>query len=261
MMKNDCPKRVLTVDRGNTSIKLSIFEQGVKVRMLRLYDPVISLIIDFIDEEEADGAIVCAVGLPVPEPVMNHLKEKYGRSLLVFDHDTHLPIAIEYRSRATLGLDRIAAVVAATDIFPGKDVVVVDAGTALTVDRVLSGGVMLGGNISPGLGMRFESLHAHTSSLPLVNADGPLPEFGIDTQTAIRCGVVRGMVAEIMSAVEPGVSMLLCGGDAQIIAPLLDIPSDKFHLTEDAVGIGLDIIWHEVMLRRRIWNSKRPDTI
>ena len=260
-MKNDCPKRVLTVDRGNTSIKLSVFENGEKVLMLRLYSPEVSVLSQFIDEVEADGAIVCAVGLPVPDDIIAQLREKFGRALLIFDHDTHLPIAIEYRSRATLGLDRIAAVVAATDIFPGKDVVVVDAGTALTVDRVLSGGVMLGGNISPGMSMRFESLHSHTSSLPLVTADGPLPEFGIDTETAIRCGVVRGMVAEILSALEPEESMLLCGGDSRVIAPLLDIPEDRLHVTEDAVGMGLDIIWHEIMRRREVWNSKRPDII
>ncbi len=84
------------------------------------------------------------------------------------DHATPLPLVNRYRTPDTLGYDRIAAAVGAYTIFPGKTVLVIDAGTAITYDIVTAGGEYLGGNISPGLEIRFKSLNKYTNRLPLL---------------------------------------------------------------------------------------------
>jgi type III pantothenate kinase len=74
---------------------------------------------------------------------------------------------------------------------------VIDAGTCITYDFIDGQGNYHGGNISPGMEMRFQALHAFTSKLPVVSAEGELPSFGQSTETAIRSGVIRGIEYEI----------------------------------------------------------------
>jgi type III pantothenate kinase len=127
---------------------------------------------------------------------------------------------------------------------PGEAVLVADAGTAVTVDLVADGHFR-GGNISPGLKLRFRSLNAFTSRLPLVGAEGELPVWGHDTTTAIRAGVVRGLVAELRAAFEAAAAghdalrMTLTGGDAEILAPLLSQAGVPVSVDSQAVGRGL----------------------
>jgi type III pantothenate kinase len=82
-----------------------------------------------------------------------------------------LPFKNSYLSKETLGKDRIAAIAAASFLYPGQNVLVVDAGTAITYDIKTSQEEYPGGNISPGLMMRFEALHRFTSQLPLLQPD------------------------------------------------------------------------------------------
>lgn len=108
-----------------------------------------------------------------------------------------LPLKIGYATPETLGFDRIADCVGAMGLYPGKALLVVDAGTCITYNYVSEGGVFLGGNISPGPEMRFRALHEHTARLPYV---APAMEFGgigQSTETAIRNGVLEGMLFEL----------------------------------------------------------------
>ena len=123
-------------------------------------------------------------------------------------------------------------------------VLVVDAGTAVTCDLVADRR-FLGGNISPGLKLRFHSLHEFTSRLPLVSPDGELPVFGHDTQTAIRAGVMNGLVWELAGAFETArseyknIKMVITGGDAAILAPLLAEHGIEAVADSETVGRGL----------------------
>ena len=148
---------------------------------------------------------------------------------------------MEYDSRNTLGADRVAAAAGAQTAMP---TLVVDAGTAVTEDLVAEGR-FLGGNISPGLSLRFRALNGYTSRLPLVGPDGELPDFGHDTVTAIRAGVLNGLLAEIrgvrdMAARRFGnVKILLTGGDAGILSGLLADEGIKVEVDLALVGRGL----------------------
>ena len=79
-----------------------------------------------------------------------------------------LPIKVRYKTPETLGRDRLAAAVGANYLQPGKDLLVIDAGTAITYELVDASGSYLGGNISPGMTTRFRALNQFTKKLPLV---------------------------------------------------------------------------------------------
>ena len=89
----------------------------------------------------------------------------------ILSYNSHLPFKIEYDTPETLGPDRIAAAAGAYKFYHGKEVLIIDAGTAITFD-FLVGRFYKGGNISPGLTMRFKALNKFTDKLPLVIAYG-----------------------------------------------------------------------------------------
>ena len=116
-------------------------------------------------------------------------------------------------------MDRLAAVVGANYLSPGRNLLVVDAGTALTYEFIDAEGNYWGGNISPGIYTRFKTLNACCDKLPLIERKGETPEFGFDTETAIRAGVIRGIEFEIIGYITllqkkyPDLLVFLTGGD------------------------------------------------
>lgn len=110
---------------------------------------------------------------------------------------TPIPIINKYSTPLTLGADRLAAAVGANALSPGRDILIVDVGTCVTFDFVNSAGEYLGGNISPGPTMRLKALNHFTARLPLVERKGSTPDIGVDTETAIRSGVLNGIKYEI----------------------------------------------------------------
>ncbi len=136
-----------------------------------------------------------------------------------FDHQTAVPIGNLYESKETLGLDRLAAAVGGIVLFPNKELLVIDAGTAITFDLVDKNHHFLGGNISPGLKIRFRALHEFTKKLPEIESADPWPMIGKTTEEAIRAGVQNGMIFEIDGMIDhvrkdwPQCQVILTGGD------------------------------------------------
>ncbi|MDP3461703.1 MAG: type III pantothenate kinase [Bacteroidales bacterium] len=112
-------------------------------------------------------------------------------------HMIPLPFSLNYNTPATLGPDRIAAVAAAWERFPNKNVLIIDMGTCITYDIITSQGVYEGGAISPGIRMRLKALHSYTGKLPLVEPAGETPFTGKSTVESILAGVMFGVQAEI----------------------------------------------------------------
>ena len=106
------------------------------------------------------------------------------------------------------------------DVFPNKNSLVIDAGTAITYDFVDNHRNYKCGAISPGIKMRFESLHTFTERLPLVAKEGELQLIGNSTETCIRSGVLNGVIAEMEGTINnykqlyPDLGVVLCGGDS-----------------------------------------------
>ncbi len=124
------------------------------------------------------------------------LKAKLA-TFFVLDEQMALPIQIGYETPHTLGKDRIAAVVGAQCLRPKRDVLVIDAGTAITYELLEASGLYVGGNISPGMTTRFRALHHFTQKLPLVSEPEEVPWVGVSTVSAIQAGVVNGIVLEM----------------------------------------------------------------
>ena len=212
----------LTIDNGNTSVKVAFFIGTELVATNRFMRRDVRLLDRFISTYKPDSAIMCSTASSeASQRVEELINGRCGR-VMNLTHETPMPITLGYRTPQTLGRDRIATAVGAWSIAQGGDVLVIDAGTAITYDLVTADGCFVGGNIAPGLGLRFKSLHEHTGRLPLVDADGDTPVMGYDTQTAIRSGVLLGLLGEIWSCIatlkvsHPGLTVFLTGGDGSL---------------------------------------------
>lgn len=130
------------------------------------------------------------------------LIQSVGIDAICFDPAaTPIPLENRYHTPTTLGPDRLAAAVGASALYPGHDVMIVDFGTAITIDYVV-GGAFVGGNISPGVTTRFRALADYTARLPLCSPTEQVLEYGRTTHEAIEQGVMRGVEQEIRGYVD-----------------------------------------------------------
>jgi type III pantothenate kinase len=174
------------------------------------------------------GAAV--VGLSVnPEQaksVQEAVDRATGQAVRWIGRDIELPITVLTDDPAKTGVDRVLNVAAAYEQL-GKACVVVDAGTAITVDCCGEKGEFLGGAIAPGVAMMLDALHARTAGLPRVDfgkGDLPVDGIGSSTEGAIRSGVyhgIRGMVRELAEAYATQIGtwpeVIATGGDAALL--------------------------------------------
>lgn len=151
------------------------------------------------------------------EELIAYLKSNL-QHFVFLDESVALPITVRYKTPNTLGKDRLAAVVGAHSLLPERDLLVIDAGTAITYEVVEAPGIYLGGNISPGMTTRFKALNHFTKKLPLVSEPEEISLIGTDTVTAIQDGVVNGIVYEMDGYIEalrqkyPNLFVFLTGG-------------------------------------------------
>lgn len=205
----------LCIDIGNSSVKIGVFD-GLKLVDFRRSGCVDSDLLRVVSEGNSiDGCIVSStIGY---SPELRALMEDFFPMTEFLTDKTPIPIKNSYHTPSTLGPDRLAASIGAYFQTKG-DTLVIDLGTAITYDMVSAAGEYLGGNISPGEELRFRALHEFTAKLPLVGKDGPLPEYGYDTETAIRCGVLYGIKYEIEQYISdrilkyPNLSVFFTGG-------------------------------------------------
>ncbi len=207
----------LIIDIGNTMAKVALFDDGEPVEVLTESNQSLDGLQALCSKYPVERGIVAAV-IDLSERVQADLAA-LPFPLLRLDHQTPLPVVNLYETPETLGYDRMAAVVGANELFPHRDILVIDAGTCITYEFIDSKGQYHGGNISPGMQMRFKALHRFTGRLPLVGAAGRKLPMGRDTETAIRAGVMKGMEYEISGYIEsmkhkyPELLVFLTGGD------------------------------------------------
>lgn len=186
----------LIIDIGNTCVKLVCFNEGKVVEEQRT------------DKDDAVALQSFCSRYPFSRGIcssVSDISEEYSAALSSLPFSmmefksgvTRVPIINKYNTPLTLGSDRLAAVVGANWLQPGRDVLVIDIGTCVTFDFINSIGEYQGGNISPGPTMRLKALNHFTARLPLVERRGDTPDFGTDTTTAIRSGVMNGIKYEI----------------------------------------------------------------
>ncbi len=250
--------QVVAVDVGNSSIKLmaatlqgdaadSLSLRWPRVRTLRL-------------EELQRGEIAAFQGLEQPvhwfvssvnqanQTGFRELAESAGivESWHVIQRQ-EIPLAIEIEKPETVGLDRVLAALAAHHLF-GKDrnKIVVDCGTAMTIDLVKPPGVFCGGVIMAGPSTNLLALNSMTAALPdLSNAELLKPDgvLGQTTTQAMLSGAWYGGLGAIKEVV--GAMQGLVDGDAVVIGtggglgPWRDVLPTEWKLVEDLVLDGI----------------------
>lgn len=243
----DCDRRFIAVDQGNSLLKLTLLEGDQPRETCRFPSNAPEDAFSVLERWRPECGAFCSVG-NIDSRFVESLRIFLDGRLLILSRATNLPVGIDYSTPGTLGLDRIALSAGAAMLYKGSDVMVVDAGTAITLDVVDSTPTFRGGRITPGIRLRFEALHAHTSALPLVDADGPVPVLGYSTVTAIRSGVVSGVADEITETFRRYKEsygcerLVLTGGDAGLLSGRIDtrIPADH---VPDLMALGLLYIY------------------
>jgi type III pantothenate kinase len=187
---------IVAIDSGNTFSKVGVFRNGAIENTYEKssYDDLIKLVMDL----NPDHIIISSVNIPLAD----FSRDLPASKLFLFDHLTPIPIRNSYKTPNTLGLDRIAVSVGAWTEFPGRNILIIDAGTCITYDFVNEGGEYLGGGISPGLQMRLNALHDYTTNLPMVDLKENPSLIGNSTQDSILSGVVHGTLAEITGIID-----------------------------------------------------------
>lgn len=188
----------LCIDQGNSRTKIALFKKDGRIVKNLLYKSFTSADVErLFSLYPIKNSIVSSVA-NIDAAVLNTLNRLSVRFIL-FDYLTPLPIANRYETPETLGLDRIASAVGAAYLCPGKNLLIVDAGSAITYDFVSAEQGYLGGNIAPGIKMRLTVLNQMTKKLPKVEVEhnALIPLFGKNTKEAIAAGVIRGIVFEV----------------------------------------------------------------
>lgn len=242
---------ILTVDQGNSSVKYTVFSEGGRLqRSLHSTLPDLDILPGLLGDDSLDGVIFASVG-GIDARFVESLRRLCDERFILFTPSTPVPLRNNYRTQTTLGVDRMAAAVGASELYPGKPLLIADTGSALTCDLISAEPAFCGGIIAPGVEMRLKALHSFTARLPQVS---PYPADNIDpfpttTEEAIRNGALLGVIQQIRATFRcaqnryPECRLLMTGGDA---TPLLDT-----HLLDDLnpyhvpplVAVGLNRIY------------------
>lgn len=255
---------ILVCDVGNTEITLGVYdgeslrgnwrimtdvprtadEFGLLLRQLLVDDGINPTQVGGV----AIGSVVPRITGPLTAACRAWLRDK---PVLLVDGRSPLPITLDVEEPLTVGADRIVNTLAASRLY-GKDAIVVDMGTATTLDCITSDGVFLGGVIAPGVLMMAESLSRKTSKLPATELVVPKNVIGRRTEECIRSGVMFGAADQIDGLVRrvkaawprPGTPLVIgTGGLTETFKPLCrEIDEVDPHLTLKGLEIAYRIL-------------------
>jgi len=206
----------LCIDQGNSSTKVGLFEQNKLEESFSYKKFETAEIADLFEKYAIDNCIISSV-ITKNDAFVDDLRKRTV-FLIELSHDTAIPIVNHYATPETLGKDRLAAVVGASFLKPKTDLLVIDAGTAITYDFIDANHIFWGGNIAAGFDLRLRSLHEYTQKLPLVKAKIDSPLLGNDTHSALISGAMHGIVFEMDGYINtlkikyPQLSTFLTGG-------------------------------------------------
>jgi len=212
----------LVLDLGNTKHKLAIFDGNTLVALEITEQLLPEHLEQAFQNFSVTNAILCSVD-HYDEVLATVLGENIP--FIHLSHTTLLPITNAYTTPTTLGKDRLSAAVGANALFPGKNVLSIDAGTCLKYDFTDSQAVYHGGAISPGLNMRLRAMHNFTARLPLIVptnlAEIPLNKLiGNDTNASMLSGALNGALFEVDGTISAYLEkysdlvVVITGGDA-----------------------------------------------
>jgi type III pantothenate kinase len=210
----------LIIDIGNTRVKAAVFNYKNEC----VHKVVVTSLEELVTLEKQHLILkigVISVGLKTQD--YKDWLEKINQTKPVFyiDNQSNIPIVNQYQTPLTLGIDRLCNVIAASTLYNNKTTLTIDAGTCIKYDLIDNENKYKGGNISPGLAMRYKALNHYTEKLPNVTFNKPQALYGNTTESCIQTGVFNGMLNEINGMInqymnnEKVEQIILTGGDAE----------------------------------------------
>ena len=218
---------LLVLNVGNTRLSIGVFVAGELQYSARVahgqraeWPARIAEAWAKIVDHDPPAVAGASVNPPLIEPLEHAVKQATAQDVQWVGRDIDLPVKVLTDEPDKTGVDRVLNIAAAYEQL-GKACVVVDAGTAVTVDACNDVGEFLGGAIAPGAQTQLDALHEKTAKLPRVELATPKHPYGKTTAEAIQLGVyhgIRGMVKELVEsyATEQGTwpDVIATGGDA-----------------------------------------------
>jgi type III pantothenate kinase len=243
----------LVVDIGNTHSRIVGFDskQAILARKKTFSNE--QEIYNQVSRMSQGGCnLILSSVIPLSDSFIDKLKNK-TKHCVFLDKTTKLPFINKYETPDTLGSDRLAALSGASHLYVGEDVLVVDAGTCITIDLLSKEGIYFGGAIIPGLNMQYKAMHEFTGKLPdiLHNVDDPdynevfNQQLGWSTNKSMKMGVGFMQCRALDSIIDsyrvemPEMVMLFTGGDAKFFERRL---KNKIFANPDLTLIGLNLI-------------------
>ncbi len=253
---------LLAIDVGNTNIVLGVFEGASLVQSWRLQtlrertSDELGLLVEGlfahsrIERSQIRGVILGSVVPPLTGTLKMMSQRYFGVTALNVEPGVNTGMPILYENPAEVGADRIVNAVAAYEKF-GRDgrhpLIVVDFGTATTLDAITAKGEYLGGAICPGVQISADALFQRAARLPRIDVRKPARIVGRTTVGAMESGLFYGYVGMVeglarrMSEELGGDAICIAtGGLAEVMAP--EIPA-IVHVDPDITLQGLRLVW------------------
>lgn len=252
---------ILALDVGNSQIHGGVFE-GDQLKMQfrkntknsNSSDELGLFLVAVLRENGIDPKTIRQIAICSVVPDLNHSLK--GACSKYFDGQpfflqagTKTGLKIKYRNPLEVGSDRIANAIAATHLYPGKNAIIADFGTATTYDVVTADKEYLGGLILPGMRISMEALESKTARLPAVEIVQPADIVGRSTVESIQSGLFyqnlfahQGITERIKSQYFPNgdVVVLGTGGFSRMFAQ-----EGAFHaVIPELVLMGLNLALH-----------------
>jgi len=253
---------LLAIDVGNTNIVLGVFDDATLVQSWRLQtlrertSDELGLLVDGlfahsrIDRVRVRGVILGSVVPPLTGTMRSMVQRYFGVTALIVEPGVNTLMPILYENPAEVGADRIVNAVAAFEKYgtgKGRPLIVVDFGTATTLDAITAKGEYLGGAICPGVQISADALFQRAARLPRIDVRKPAHVVGRTTVEAMESGLfygyvgmVEGLVRRMSDELGGNALCVATGGLADVIAP--ETPLIE-HVDPDLTLHGLRIVW------------------
>lgn len=227
----------ITTDHRKTSLEYAIMLKNI-------------LEINKVKRTDIEGAILSSVVPPLNAPISSAVKKITGKKPFLVGSGMKTGINIKVDNPKSVGGDRIVAAVAAVAQFEGP-IIIIDMGTATTLDVVDKGGSYIGGMILPGVKVSLNALVGNTAQLPQINLDTPKRVIGKNTVECMQNGIMFGnasMLDGLIDRVEKELgetcTLVATGGMSRFITPLC---SHKITYVPDLLLRGLLILYRQNM--------------
>ncbi len=242
----------LVFDIGNTQYKVSIFDNKGNILQHFYYKELSEQTINQLIKEYNISDVIFSDTRGEDISKIQSWFPKQIKSVIL-THQTPLPISINYQTPNTLGKDRIAAAVGAYKLFPSQNNLIIDIGTAITIDFLSATNTFEGGIISPGQELRFRALNEFTGKLPLVQPTDEQKIIGKNTTEAIQQGVQNGIIFEINEYIcrykqkYDNINVIITGGYSYLFEKKINYPifAELF-----LVSIGLNTILNYIKTQK-----------